>query len=542
MLYPCPSSLATRPHHSSHGLLLKNERVGIVLPSTRAHAQPHTVLPTDVLREIFMFCLSCDRFPSVDSLEAPLLLTQICRDWRLLVLNTPTLWNRIDIPIPTLHLVYGSQRVSSPANPQAAFKKAGILFGEALSTWLTRTGGCHLSFTIRQDDNYEAQEDEICRRVLSILLRKSQSWKSVKLHCPLRNMEAVIQRSSDQFGQLEALEVNCTSRSKLDEPPKLVPLFPFPIYTAAGSNPDLTCWTTSGAFEAPSLRSLSLTPLDEPIDSLNVAWGQLTQLVIEKQGWFADYGPIESSLFLDIPALVRLLRQCSQLERLRVALTPCSRPPDPDQEELLSPLVLPMLTTLEFNEDRNSSFRFFDVLEAPSLRNLEFQTLLKPQHTMLPWSPFPFLERQGNQIEELTIDYRYVAKEYRGARMFEHLGGLKRLNLKGSQFFRVTYENHNNDLLPFGDQDLMSLTTVPTGTGETWEEVLAVLCPNLERIEAAGEHSRLSDLALVQFLQQTRERESTVALAATCITTPEEKATVEGIFQRYREQGFRLDV
>ena len=55
-------------------------------------------LPTDVLGVIFRHCLATHRNPVISTSEAPILLTQICRDWRSIALSIPQLWSRLYIP------------------------------------------------------------------------------------------------------------------------------------------------------------------------------------------------------------------------------------------------------------------------------------------------------------------------------------------------------------------------------------------------------------------------------------------------------------
>lgn len=53
-------------------------------------------LPLEVAQTIFAFCLEDD---PLHPEKAPLLLTKVCREWRRVVLATPTLWNNLHIPV-----------------------------------------------------------------------------------------------------------------------------------------------------------------------------------------------------------------------------------------------------------------------------------------------------------------------------------------------------------------------------------------------------------------------------------------------------------
>ncbi|KAJ7639368.1 hypothetical protein FB45DRAFT_425545 [Roridomyces roridus] len=62
---------------------------------------PVLSLPTEIVSEILIHCLPTPttkwRVDGVDSRQAPLLLSQICSQWRQIALSTPTLWKRLDI-------------------------------------------------------------------------------------------------------------------------------------------------------------------------------------------------------------------------------------------------------------------------------------------------------------------------------------------------------------------------------------------------------------------------------------------------------------
>ena len=55
-------------------------------------------LSTDVLGVIFSHCLATHRNSVMSASEAPILLTQICHDWRSIALSIPRLWSSLYIP------------------------------------------------------------------------------------------------------------------------------------------------------------------------------------------------------------------------------------------------------------------------------------------------------------------------------------------------------------------------------------------------------------------------------------------------------------
>ncbi|KAG1797239.1 uncharacterized protein BJ212DRAFT_1218513, partial [Suillus subaureus] len=49
-------------------------------------------LPTEVLSQIFVYCLPEDSHLSLAQNQAPVLLTRICRKWRNVAVDMPILW------------------------------------------------------------------------------------------------------------------------------------------------------------------------------------------------------------------------------------------------------------------------------------------------------------------------------------------------------------------------------------------------------------------------------------------------------------------
>ncbi|KAG1731773.1 hypothetical protein EDB19DRAFT_1318871 [Suillus lakei] len=54
-------------------------------------------LPTEVLSQIFVYCLPDDHHLLPAPHLAPMLLTGICRRWRVVAMGTPSLWSRLSV-------------------------------------------------------------------------------------------------------------------------------------------------------------------------------------------------------------------------------------------------------------------------------------------------------------------------------------------------------------------------------------------------------------------------------------------------------------
>lgn len=73
------------------------ELCGFIIAKHKLSHAPIHRLPFEILSKIFILCLPSWGTPSFDGLSAPLLLTQICSDWRRCALVTQRLWSAITI-------------------------------------------------------------------------------------------------------------------------------------------------------------------------------------------------------------------------------------------------------------------------------------------------------------------------------------------------------------------------------------------------------------------------------------------------------------
>ncbi|KAJ7617201.1 hypothetical protein FB45DRAFT_1063716 [Roridomyces roridus] len=122
---------------------------------------PVLALPPEITTEIFLWCI--DTGQRVGSSEAPLLLTQICRDWRSLAIATPALWDTI---------------------PQVEF---GLTRGELhpemiVNTWFQRAGARPLTLVIF----YSELEDPTLLE--SVLHPHASRLRDLHLVCDLQTL------------------------------------------------------------------------------------------------------------------------------------------------------------------------------------------------------------------------------------------------------------------------------------------------------------------------------------------------------------------
>ena len=97
-------------------------------------------LPLDVLSVIFGHCLATHRNPVMRASEAPILLTQICRDWRSIARSIPRLWSRLHIPI--------SHKVRAFLPKDIPEERRIVAGTEEVQKWLRLSAACPLSITL----------------------------------------------------------------------------------------------------------------------------------------------------------------------------------------------------------------------------------------------------------------------------------------------------------------------------------------------------------------------------------------------------------
>ena len=68
--------------------------------TTMSTSSPIQQIPIEVLQHIFSLCRPSERHPKIDPTEAPLLLTQVCHEWKNVAESRPTLWCYFLLSVP----------------------------------------------------------------------------------------------------------------------------------------------------------------------------------------------------------------------------------------------------------------------------------------------------------------------------------------------------------------------------------------------------------------------------------------------------------
>ncbi|KAJ8095777.1 hypothetical protein PM082_022884 [Marasmius tenuissimus] len=102
---------------------------------------PFRRFPEDLWGEVFIRCLPDKHLPVRRVLEAPLILTVICRSWRDIALRTPRLWNSLHLTLPSPSVVIDGEDLLALLESRK----------EGVKLWLERSGALPLNLSVMMD-------------------------------------------------------------------------------------------------------------------------------------------------------------------------------------------------------------------------------------------------------------------------------------------------------------------------------------------------------------------------------------------------------
>ena len=228
------------------------ERVEGILNSLkrkRAHIQesiddfntilaPVRRLSTDVLGVIFNHCLATHRNSVMSASEAPILLTQICHDWRSIALSIPRLWSRLYIPTwgRTLH----SRPEVLPYFLEEPEKRRMEARTEEVQRWLRLSAACPLSITMMPAGDPFSHPP-----LLDVIVQSSRRWQQFELgfHSPDSEvLTRLLSLSPDDLCMLQELRIYSLN----------------PVFNPHTQEIQEDLWYQSGLLTAQGLRSISI--------------------------------------------------------------------------------------------------------------------------------------------------------------------------------------------------------------------------------------------------------------------------------------------
>ncbi|KAJ6583500.1 hypothetical protein DFH09DRAFT_1360132 [Mycena vulgaris] len=213
-------------------------------PMTRI-ASPVFELPYELTSKIFIYCLPLHRRVRPCQNRAPLLLAQICSQWRAVALRTPELWSSIYLGQPEnpynglFYLLYPD---ADPAPDPTC---------DLLELWLSRTAGYPLSITLM----CRSQPVGLAQKLFAAIAVYSAQWRRIELELTTADFFD-FNKIEGPFPSLLSLAIQLTDNQEA-----------FPAVTAIHAAPNLTALNLANELSllvlAPSLAAMpsSLTAL-----------------------------------------------------------------------------------------------------------------------------------------------------------------------------------------------------------------------------------------------------------------------------------------
>ncbi|KAF5338708.1 hypothetical protein D9611_013346 [Ephemerocybe angulata] len=122
-------------------------------------------LPDDVYQEIFPYCLPVGSYPTPNPLDAPIVLTHVCRRWRHIAHSTPRLWSRLHIK----PLAKVTDEYNATHNDRSIPTKE----------WIQRASAIPLSLSFCSASRYKPSAFDVRRLFQSLILPSSAPlWNS----------------------------------------------------------------------------------------------------------------------------------------------------------------------------------------------------------------------------------------------------------------------------------------------------------------------------------------------------------------------------
>ncbi|KAK0244780.1 hypothetical protein EDD85DRAFT_979787 [Armillaria nabsnona] len=230
---------------------------------------PGTLLPTEVLSEIFGLAIGGDFFNVSDIKTGPWAFSHVCSSWRFAVCGDPTLWTSILIDDSSVYVpTYSTSQCPTLLFNTKPRKDPASL----LSTVLSRSNQRDLNVVFNISNNrVDIQTKSTAIALLQKVMEHSARWKDTSIYTP-----------SQLVHKLNAVEGNVPRLKKLHVAVSDASAVPVPSITAFKA--------------APALKEVSF----EGIGAANfkgLPWSQVTSLtdVRESAGGYRTYTGIPSS-------------------------------------------------------------------------------------------------------------------------------------------------------------------------------------------------------------------------------------------------------
>jgi hypothetical protein len=224
--------------------------LGLQEPATQLDGARYPVLtlPCEITSHIFIHCLASDQQPEKEltpSLNrAPLLLLQVCTEWRSIAISTPQLWDHIHLDFEAFPLL-------------ATCKSAAPAVAASVEAWFSRASQRPLSLAIVGSEL--GNEKLVTSVVCAVLPLYTSKIRRLSLQLRLKDFKRIL--DIGPFPLLENLTVGLPFVSSLKSPGLNIPGI---------------------IANAPRLRHLSFLKHVSPSSCLELPWKQLTTFMCER--------------------------------------------------------------------------------------------------------------------------------------------------------------------------------------------------------------------------------------------------------------------
>jgi hypothetical protein len=424
-------------------------------------------LSTDVLGVIFSHCLATHRNPIINASEAPILLTQICRDWRSIALSIPRLWSRLYIPILPRDIYH------CPGTLPNVFEEERRMEArtEEVQRWLRLSAACPLAMTLSGLATVSHPP------LLDAIIKSSRRWQQLEL--------GVLPFGSDVLTSLLSLT-----------PDDLCMLRELRIYSLYSSDDHHSQevqgdpWYLSGLLAAQGLRSISIVDIHQTNafpTGIPPNWKNLNHLFIHSPILLGLAHPMLSHCCNLVACLLKITGQWDGIETIPNAINTLS-----NTSVTLSPCILPHLTFISIQGDVTGCSHLFSTIEAPSLQILDYQGYFPSESE--EFGLLNFLQNV-NSLETLRVDHQYLT-ENNVLKYYTLIPSVSRLVLGRLRYRHWPYPPYSAD-----SEDVALITTLNEFRYQySSDSAPTVLFPLLEIFEAY-DLSSVTDIMLLDFIK-----------------------------------------
>ncbi|TEB24581.1 hypothetical protein FA13DRAFT_1817884 [Coprinellus micaceus] len=384
----------------------------------RSLLSPIRRLPIEILHNIFVHCLPTDHNSLMSPVEAPMLLTHICKQWRELVQGMPLLWSSIYIPIPnypTVASCVATMGYTRPTRDGAQLsEEQQEVVDEVFATWdakieqrrdvvrqwLERAEGSNLFISLMQWDarrepgpshpapgvNTDSAERGAVQEIVELIRSYSKQWKRLEISASRSIVRQLLSVPAEEAPNIEFLRVSSRPVFVLPNPAMFGPMGVNLAGLPAQEDSNDSLFPDGSLVTAPSIKGLSLRVVQQDITRVPTRWDTLTGLFFYG---YAQHGPPTSvpltftpSQALDLLAMCPNLKSCGLAVGSHSSWTLAGPPGATVPADIIDEprrVVLAHLERLFVQEQPSYPLaKFFESLEMPKLLSLSFATTIAP--------------------------------------------------------------------------------------------------------------------------------------------------------------------